>query len=764
MKSKNIVSLFCIFLVSSIFAQVKFVNFDLNNHNNLLFSVEHTPIVESDYESLFYMSLDEKVIQSAINSEKNNPRLLTCYPEKIEILQNANIFQFRNRYGTAQYDVKQKSLTWVKRAKEIESSSTGFIPVFHDRLSPLSVSPNGKFIFYIEQTSAAKGKLVVKSVETNSIFVVASDIEYGYDFIPVKWNDDSSIAIYENKGHLYFYNFIESNYSKQLPEKYRSIGPGSINNVYWADEKLLMYINHDLVYSISANELYTRALYSDLIGTGKIVGRIPSPFVPSDDKFWTSVDGKSIVLLQDNRTLWYMELSGTDFNFVTTLFSYPFVTVPGTALHFNVFWANAKSGNVFQYPIVWLEMLRDGKSESYVYKLIRNNEGKQAYFESLPISVMAKDVKLSPDKKYISFVQEKTFNVYDLSSWTSKYVFNEEEISSYSWINNSSILLGGNETVRTWNCVSNNSNILFLSQAKKFGWDGESNNVLVSNSVGFFEYDFDLGTWKKANNNIIREKSSRNAKWRVFIDSSSNDAFENTLYGRELNAESYNIALFEQCTEKSSFSKPRVALTFDALDNADGLTSILSSLGKYGVKSTFFINGEFVRRFPTGVNEIIKAGHQCGSMFFSPYSMNEDGFKFTENFIRRGLARNEDDFYELTGSELSLVWHMPNYFLTNSILKAGEKSGYIWIDKGLAPEDYVTYEKSLEEEIQYMSASEIIDYVIENLEPGAIIPISVGIASGTRGDYLYDKLDVLISAILSEGYEIVTVSELFNLK
>ena len=27
------------------------------------------------------------------------------------------------------------------------------------------------------------------------------------------------------------------------------------------------------------------------------------------------VDGKSIVLLQDNRTLWYMELSGTDFGF-----------------------------------------------------------------------------------------------------------------------------------------------------------------------------------------------------------------------------------------------------------------------------------------------------------------------------------------------------------------------------------------------------------------------------------------------------------------
>ena len=86
MKYKNIVLLFYIFVVSNIFAQVKFVNFDLNNHNNLLFSVEHTPIVESDYETLFYMSLDEKINQSSINTEKNNPKLLTCYPEKIEIL------------------------------------------------------------------------------------------------------------------------------------------------------------------------------------------------------------------------------------------------------------------------------------------------------------------------------------------------------------------------------------------------------------------------------------------------------------------------------------------------------------------------------------------------------------------------------------------------------------------------------------------------------------------------------------------------------
>ena len=46
-----------------------------------------------------------------------------------------------------------------------------------------------------------------------------------------------------------------------------------------------------------------------------------------------------------------------------------------------------------------------------------------------------------------------------------------------------------------------------------------------------------------------------------------------------------------------------------------------------------------VRKFKEGhleqniIDEILKAGHQCGSMFFSPYSLQDDNFKFTENFI-----------------------------------------------------------------------------------------------------------------------------------
>ena len=35
------------------------------------------------------------------------------------------------------------------------------------------------------------------------------------------------------------------------------------------------------------------------------------------------------------------------------------------------------------------------------------------------------------------------------------------------------------------------------------------------------------------------------------------------------------------------------------------------------------------------------------------------------------------------------------------------------------------------------------------------IPVTVGISSGTRENYLYDNLDLLLSAILDAGFDIV---------
>ena len=38
---------------------------------------------------------------------------------------------------------------------------------------------------------------------------------------------------------------------------------------------------------------------------------------------------------------------------------------------------------------------------------------------------------------------------------------------------------------------------------------------------------------------------------------------------------------------------------------------------------------------------------------------------------------------------------------------------------------------------------------------GGVIPVTIGVSKGTRDGYIYDYLDILISAILDAGYEIV---------
>ena len=43
---------------------------------------------------------------------------------------------------------------------------------------------------------------------------------------------------------------------------------------------------------------------------------------------------------------------------------------------------------------------------------------------------------------------------------------------------------------------------------------------------------------------------------------------------------------------------------------------------------------------------------------------------------------------------------------------------------------------------------------------GGIVPVSVGFVQGNRIDPLYNYLDLLICALIDEGFEFVTVSEL----
>jgi peptidoglycan/xylan/chitin deacetylase (PgdA/CDA1 family) len=61
----------------------------------------------------------------------------------------------------------------------------------------------------------------------------------------------------------------------------------------------------------------------------------------------------------------------------------------------------------------------------------------------------------------------------------------------------------------------------------------------------------------------------------------------------------------------------QIALTFDAGDGVEALPELLASLWNASVKSTFFLTGKWVQRYPDSVKQIVTDGHEIGNHSWS---------------------------------------------------------------------------------------------------------------------------------------------------
>ncbi|MBO5691077.1 MAG: hypothetical protein J6R96_04360, partial [Spirochaetaceae bacterium] len=97
------------------------------------------------------------------------------------------------------------------------------------------------------------------------------------------------------------------------------------------------------------------------------------------------------------------------------------------------------------------------------------------------------------------------------------------------------------------------------------------------------------------------------------------------------------------------------------------------------------------------------------------------------------------------------------------VLEAGDLAGYLYVDRTIDPLDAITFEQAaLTDMNTYKPANAIIEHIVSQLKDGMVIPVAVGVSGGSRDDFLYDKLDLLLVAILDAGYDIVSISELLQ--
>ena len=750
MMSRKIVILILIFLnITFLHAQVKFENPQINAESKVLFTVNHKLGGTVSYKTLF--------MADATQSEST--RILTCFPEKMELLSNGSVLQVRNRYGTARYSVADSTLSWIKREDSIPADAKAMLPQ--------AVSPDGKWACFVKKTDAASGELYLKNMSTLEEFLLNDKSDFDYDEVPAKWAGDGSVFVYEKAGNLYFGDPKAVYQKVQMGEEFRKIGEGTINCVQWANGKYLIYINRDLVYKISAKELYTRGLYSPVVGIGIVIGRLPIGFDSHKDKFWVSPQVNQIVTVSANSVISSYKINGTASSYFTSVYSKPFKDISASAVDYDVFFCSDGS------QILWVNLigLLDGKRNSSVYRL--SSELK----ELIRVENATRPL-LSPDGRKIVFASQKFAFVYDLGTWLELGRISGEKVYSYAWSGSNLLYIGGESTVREWkaenNRFSKDGKMLFLSSANTAFWKPNAENIVcaqsATNKATFYDYDPFKNVWqtsaddsrtsfefmKKAEVSVY---AVQNARYRVYTGLTDNKLYENALYIRNFSGNGTSYAVYPE-TVKPSDERKKLALIFDAIDSADGLTHILAVLANYDIKATFFLNGEFIRRYPQECKQIIESGHDCASMYFSVTDLTEKGFIIDENFIRRGLARNEDEFYAATGRELSLLWHAPFYKANSEIKKAGELSGYKYIEAGRLSLDSYTLEKATDGKKWYLSARDLVKLYVDSAEPDMIIPVTVGLSDGTRRDFLYEKLSLLIGDFLDFGYEFKLVRDL----
>lgn len=184
----------------------------------------------------------------------------------------------------------------------------------------------------------------------------------------------------------------------------------------------------------------------------------------------------------------------------------------------------------------------------------------------------------------------------------------------------------------------------------------------------------------------------------------------------------------------------KVALSFDAAWGADDTDSLLSTLEKHNVKATFFLVGDWVRKYPEQVKKIYQAGHDIGNHSDKHPHMNS----MSKEQIKADVMEAHKATKDLLGIEMDL-FRPPFGEYNNTVMEALKECGYYIIQWDVDSLDWKEY-----------GLENLIDTVVnhKNLGDGSIVLMH------NNAKYTKDALDSIIVGLKEQGYELVPISEL----
>ena len=181
-----------------------------------------------------------------------------------------------------------------------------------------------------------------------------------------------------------------------------------------------------------------------------------------------------------------------------------------------------------------------------------------------------------------------------------------------------------------------------------------------------------------------------------------------------------------------------VALSFDAAWGNEDTQQLIDILNRYNVKATFFLVGDWVDRYPESVKQLYEAGMEIGN-----HSNDHAHFtKLTTEGIVSNVQACNDKIAAITGVQPTL-FRCPYGEYDDHVISAVNQMGIHVIQWDVDSLDW-----------KDLSADEIYKRVTSKVTSGSICLFH------NAALHTPEALPSIIEYLLSEGYEIVPISEL----
>lgn len=203
--------------------------------------------------------------------------------------------------------------------------------------------------------------------------------------------------------------------------------------------------------------------------------------------------------------------------------------------------------------------------------------------------------------------------------------------------------------------------------------------------------------------------------------------------------------LYPKATWRMDSSEKAVYLTFDDGPIPESTPFLLETLDKYGVKATFFVVGENVRKYPELFRQIVERGHQIGNHT----NHHLGSFKhwtvtyLIDTYECQLLIKGEASLSGEKSEGTMPLFRPPHGWMRHSI--------YYWLSKRyrIVMWDLVTRDYS-----KWLTADDVYDNVRRYARNGSIVTFHDSLKSI---DKLRTALPRSIEWLQAEGYEFKTI-------